>query len=275
MKFNNISIFSFAVIFTLLLSTNANAGLFSKKKSPAPWANEPMLKSESCGDISYKDVAEFVIKYMPKEQDTSNVKKASKRLTTSYMVASIAVNQANLCLADALELKAVKEDLLAERELLKSGTSASKKEIKKQRQYAASASKKMQEAALKAKTLEPAQQQTFIIGASAYLLGTYNTYEIKEDGEKLLKVTEADLAKTKSKAKSGFSLGNITDAAGKGKDYIAAIDTMKKVLAGLPKHLPKLVTTAKFFIEYADQQNLTLDEDATEEFNASVSGMDW
>lgn len=52
-----------------------------------------------------------------------------------YVLVVLVINQVNICLVELLDLKLVKESLLKECEILKSGISMSKKEIKKYCQY--------------------------------------------------------------------------------------------------------------------------------------------
>ncbi|MEC7470296.1 hypothetical protein SAMN05216361_0872 [Marisediminitalea aggregata] len=256
----------FASVFT---ASSAQAGLFSSDKKPAPWAKDSFLTNTSCSDLDLTVIRDFIGRYTPERAASKQVKAASDQVMTSYVLAALAINQANICLAESLDLKSAKESLLKEREILKSGTSMSKKEIKKHRQYAAGASEEIRKKTLASQQIGPDQQKAFILGASTYLFGTYKTYQIKEDGETLIEVVEKDAKGAKS---SGFSLGGALDMATKGGDYVEATNTLNLVLKGMPKHLPKLVTTAQFFIEYANSQDLELDKDATEEFN-SVS--DW
>lgn len=255
-----------SLLFASVLSvSSAHAGLFSSDKKPAPWANDSFLTKTSCADLDLTVIRDFITKYTPERAASKKVKAASQQVMTSYVLAALAINQANICLAESLDLKSAKESLLKEREILKSGTSMSKKEIKKQRQYAAGASEAIRKKTMESKSIEPDQQKSFVLGASTYLLGTFKTYQIKEDGETLIEVVEKDAKGAKS---SGFSLGGALDMASKGGDYVEATNTLNLVLKGMPKHLPKLVTTAKFFIEYANSQDLELDKDATEEFNS-------
>lgn len=260
-----------ALLLCSALSFQATAGFFSSDdKKPAPWSKEAFLASENCADLSYTDMSEFMLKYLPATGNSKKIKQASERVMTSYMLAALAVNQANICLAESLDLKDAKEELLKEREILTSGTSMSAKEMSKQREYAANASSAIREKTLKSQGIEPAQQKSFILGASTYLLGTYKTYVIKDDADKLIKVAEADMKKEKSKASSGFSIGGIVDSVSNGSDYMAAYESLEDLTDGLPQHVTKLVATATFFIEYAESQELELDEDATAEFNEAI-----
>jgi len=275
MKLNRLRLF---VPVTLLVgsavSFTASAGfgdLFSDDdKKPAPWAKEAFLTIENCADLNYTDMSDFLVKYLPASDNGKNIQRAADKVMTSYMLAALAVNQANICLAESLDLKEAKEELLKEREILTSGTSMSAKEMEKHREYASNASAAIREKTLRSKNIEPAQQKSFILGASTYLLGTYKTYEIKEDADKLMEVAEADAKREKKKSSGGFSIGGLTDSITKGGDYLAATGLLQDVLEGLPEHLPKLITTATFFIEYAKTQELELNEDATEEFNETI-----
>ncbi|GGF63996.1 hypothetical protein [Alteromonas lipolytica] len=264
-----------SLLLSAVASFNANAqfgGLFSDDdKKAAPWAKEAFLTKDNCADLSYMDMADFLVKYLPLSGDGKNIKKASDQVMTSYILAALAVNQANICLAESLDLKSAKEELLKEREILTSGTSLSEKEIEKHREYADGASAEIRAKTLQTKLIEPAQQKSFVLGASTYLLGTYKTYVIKEDADNLMEVAEKDAQKEKKKSSGGFSMGGLVDSVSKGGDYAAATGTLQDVLEGLPEHLPKLVATAKYFIEYAQSQDLKLEPDATEEFNEAIS----
>lgn len=244
----------------------AHAGFFDSDddKTPAPWKDEPLLQKSSCADTGFMEIKQFMDKYTPAEFNSTDIKKGSDQLMSSYVIAHLAINQANICLAEALGMDELKADLLAHRDTVKNGTSFSKKEDKKYRSFTQSATEKMAKELAQANAIKPQMYKSFAVGASTYLLGTYKTYIIKEDAEELQETVEKDMAKAKSKSSGGFSLGTLTEVFDKGSDYVTASDTLKVVLTGMPEHLPKLYSTSQLLVEYAKSKDIELEEDATE-----------
>lgn len=247
------------------VSAPSQAGFFDSDddKIAATWANDTLLSSDSCSGFTAADVITVISKYaVPK--DSKDLGVSADNLMATYMLSALSINRANICMADALDLKETKESLLEEKAILMSGTSMSEKEVEMHRKYSASASEKIMTASQEVESITPEQNLKLVVGISTFLFGTYNTYEIGESGEQLL----SNLKDTGKKATSGgFGLSNLSSGIKAGFDTGKASLVVKKVVSGLPSHGENLYETGQYLMDFANSQDLELDSDATQVFN--------
>lgn len=238
------------------------------------WTNDAYLSSNSCfsdGESSTVSlvVSNIVSRYMTKNYVT-DVDVASYQLVQDYLIASLLVNRGNLCLAQAMGLKEVEEELLHEQQILLSGTSVSKKEVKRHRKIATSAASKIEAAADKLSEMAGEKKRYFSIGSITYLLGIVQTVRIKQSFDNVLNATTTTATSTLASAKSGGIQGLGRALAG-ASSVIKGGGGVLKVSKGIPKHLSNLVASGNTIVKYSEKYDVPLGEDVTSEF-ANVLG---
>lgn len=226
-----------------------------------PWADEPLLTSPQCNSLSVDNVLSFMIKYEAYGAGGGSAQ-AGKKAMEKYTLASALINRANLCLAEALELKDVTESLLKEQKILLGGTSLSDNEMETHRAISMNASEAIRQATGKISQVSPEQTTNFVIGTVAFLGGAYETIRIKSAIDPLL--DDLKSAASGNYVSAGFGL--IT-AAVSGGNAIYTIST------GLPDHLSNIWNTGMFLLDYAQSEDLDLPSDATDKFT-SLAGWD-
>ena len=248
--------------------TNALPGKSKSVEKPA-WYNEKLITCDVCDSITYDNVTSFLKAYNIEEQkQRASTKDEAKgrELMQSYTMASLLINRSQLCLAQALELKEVTEDLLKEKEILLTGTSLSKKEIKKHREYSKEAGQKIISATKKTENLTKEQQKNFSLGTATYLTGTYMTQKTVKDAHKYLDTVSNKTAKDAKAVKNS----DMTTILNKGADLLpfssaaTAAATIKNLSSGIDDHMLNLATTSKSIYRYSQKQELKLPADATQ-----------
>lgn len=235
--------------------------------APPLWANEPLLAGSQCDTLTVNNVNGFLQTYMVSQISNANAESAAKDAMDTYTLASVLVNRSQLCLAEALSLKEVSEDLLKEKEILLGGTSLGKKEIEQHREYSQQASIEIKNATAEIEKLGPEQQKSFVLGTATYLTGTYTTMQMKSALERYVAKTTNYAKNLKNgvqpeKDKSYWD--SIMDTA---SSFFGDGKLIYNLLAGLPDHAENMYETGKYFIEYAQQENLELPADVTDIFN--------
>ncbi|WP_101760090.1 hypothetical protein [Oceanicoccus sp. KOV_DT_Chl] len=229
------------------------------------WASDPVIASADCSTLEYKDVLNFLTKYFyPTLGFSSEQDKAGSEMMESYAISTSLILRSQMCLAEALELKEITDNLRKEQALISSGTSMSKREIKKQRKLSASASAKIEEAALGIEELTPEQRKDFTLGATTYLAGSFSTSELFKHVKKYAEVTKKEVSS------GGFLSGGMSSAFGKVKGVLGTANTIRVISGGMPEHVKNLIDNSKFLIEYSDQQEIELPEEATTSISQSV-----
>lgn len=273
MKLNKIMLLAGLVFLFAFQPTKGNAFLDKLKlnqsvEKPA-WQNEKLVTCDECNSITYDNVKSFVDAYYREEEKqrmSSGDEAAGQELMQSYTMASLLINRSQLCLAQALKLKEVTDDLLKEKEILLSGTSLSKKEIEKHREYSKEASQKIVSTTQETSTLTKEQRRNFSLGTATYLTGTYMTQKTAKDVAKYIQViagnisgettavTGNDITNIFNKGASMLKLSGATKAAG----------TLKNLSAGIDDHMLNLATTSKSIYRYSQKQNLKLPADTSQ-----------
>ena len=138
------------------------------------------MKGNECNTFSYDNIASFINTYYISSANNTSTDDASMKTLENYLLSAVLVNRANLCLAEALELKELISDLEEEREILIGGTSISSSEMNKHREYSTEASAAIKETVEEIDTLTPQQRENLTIGISTYIGGSFTfaqTYE--------------------------------------------------------------------------------------------------
>lgn len=276
MKLNKIVVLTGLIFLFAFAPTKGNAFLdklkFNQSVEKPAWHNEKLVTCDECNSITYDNVKSFVDAYYREEEKqsmSSNDEAAGQELMQSYTMASLLINRSQLCLAQALKLKEVTDDLLKEKAILLCGTSLSKKEIKKHREYSKEASQKIISTTRKTSTLTKEQRKNFSLGTATYLTGTYMTQKTAKDVAKYIQV----IADNISNDSTAVTDSNITNILNKGASMLKlsgtakAAGTLKNLSAGIDDHMLNLATTSKSIYQYSRKQNLKLPADASQYVN--------
>ena len=241
----------------------------NKSVEKPAWQNEKLITCDVCDSITYDNVTSFLKAYNLEEQkQRASAKDEAKgrELMQSYTMASLLINRSQLCMAQALKLKKVTENLLKEKEILLSGTSLSKKEIKKHREYSKEAGQEIIDATKKTGKLTQEQRKNFTFGTATYLTGTYMTQKTVKDAHKYLNTVSDKTQKDIKAAKDG----NITTILKNGVNSMpfssaaTAANTVNDLSSGIDDHMLNLAATSKSIYKYSKQQKLDLPADATQ-----------
>lgn len=246
-----------------------------------PWTSDPVVTGENCDNLEYEEIVGFVDRYLGDSISYGNADKESgAQMMSNYAIASTLVLRSQVCLAEALELKRLADDLRKQRDVLTSGTSMSKREMKKQRKITAKANAEIEATAADIDELTPEQRKRFGQGTAAYLLGTYATGQVfKSVDEYMIESAnatrqEAQQAAAATKSRFGGLPGvdKVAGAAKAGAGIFKRATETTVVFKGLKDHTVDLYETSKFLREYSSSNGVELPADATNQL-AQVS--DW
>lgn len=240
------------------------------------WANEPLVTVDECNSFTMENIESFMTTYSANSQEieTDSAKLAGKKAMERYTLAAVLVNRAQLCMAEALNMKETIDTLRKEREILLSGTSMSKGEIEKHRQYSAQASEEVRAYSAKIDTIEPEKRETLILGISTYLTGTYTTVRVQDAVERFIKKSSDAISNNTAKAKSSENkaMGWINAGLAVFDTTAGGSATLYNIGSGMTDHLLNLYDTGTYLMSFAQSENLELPSDATSEF---LSVSDW
>lgn len=271
MKNKNISALLVAIALSSCSSTDDLGAVFTSKEVNKPlWLNEPLVTGEQCDTLTVANVQSFLNKYAQTERLEDVSSDAGLEAMNTYTLASVLINRSQLCMSEALALKSTTETLLKEKEILLSGTSMSKNEIKKHREYSEAASAEIRAATQKIASLAPEKRKSFVFGMSTYLTGTAATAKIKKALANYVEKTKGNLSQANQQVKSGSIEGIYNTVSTSVSSLWSNGNVIHDIMEGLPGHGQNLYETGSYFIAYAKQQNLDLPADATDEFLSTV-----
>lgn len=230
------------------------------------WFDDPVISSDQCAKLDYPEVVDFLTTYYyPTFGASSSHDESGEDMMQAYAIASSLILRSQICMAEALELKEITDKLKKEQAIVASGTSMSRKEIKKQRKLSAEASTQIEAAAEKDKELTPEQRKTFSIGAAAYLAGTHATAELFQKVKNFAQATKEEATG------GGFMKKSFSDGFNKIKSTVGTANTVRVISKGMKDHTKQLITTSKFLMDYSKQEDMDLPSEAT----ANVNAVDW
>jgi len=239
------------------------------------WISDPIIQAESCDKLEYENVVTFLQTYFyPTLGYTAAQRKVGRDMMANYAIASALISRSQICLAEALELKKLTDQLKKQNAVLTSGTSMSKRQLKKQRKLTAEANEKISAAAEEAGELTPDQRKTFAMGTAAYLAGTYATAQLFRSVDDYLVETKDSVSETVESTTSDTStfglpgLGSVKKVVG----TFGTANTVTVLFRGLNDHVGDLYTTSRFLMDYSQRQNIELPADATDQL---ASMTDW
>jgi hypothetical protein len=240
------------------------------------WTSHPVMAAEGCDNLQYVEVADFLqTHYYPSLTYGSSQDESGQQMLTNYGIAGTLVARSQACLADALELKELSDELREQTALLKSGTSMSKRQLKKQRALTAEANAEIEAAAARLEELTPEQRERFGKGSAAYLAGAYATSQLFRSIDEYLVETRKDVGQS-SKPKSRFGglpgIGKVTDSVGGVVSAFGKASDAGRIFAGLKDHVANLYETSQFLAAYSREKEIELPADAT---NQLAEFSDW
>ncbi|MEO0423502.1 MAG: hypothetical protein AAF184_14290 [Pseudomonadota bacterium] len=231
--------------------------------SAADWASDPVMTGENCENLEWLEIGTFLERYYYSGLAYGDSSDASgARMMQHYAVASALINRSQVCLAEALELKSLADELREQQALLTGGTSLSKRQMKQKRKLTDEANAEIEEAAEALETLTPEQRDRFQKGSAAYMAGTYATGKLYQAVEGVVG-SSVDSLQEETSSKSRFGLNRVKRLAGKAKNVFQEGSQMSVVFRGLKDHTASLYKTSQFLNEYGKQRELDLPEDAT------------
>lgn len=235
------------------------------------WIDDPVAGSEGCENLDHAQIQQFLVVYLyPALAYSGSQQESAYLIPFHYAMATTLVLRSQVCLTEALDLKDLAFELKEQVAVLTSGTSMSRRQIKKQRELTDQANAEIDRATARIDELSPEQRRLFARGTAAYVGGTYATWRVfhsikqhvsdTKDEFKEIREEESHVGRKLTKFASG--------ALGRAK---LARD-VSPVLRGLHEHTRSLYETSRFLVEYADQQKIEIPADATEQL-AELS--DW
>lgn len=245
----------------------------SKTTAPA-WANEPLITAGECNSFTMDNVSSFVSTYDSQPMGPKDsAELAGQKAMDKYTLAAVLVNRAQLCMAQALDLKGTIETLEKEREILLSGTSLSKEEIEKHREYSAQASAEVKKFTSEIDTIEPEKRESLTLGIATFLTGSYTTVRVTDAVQTYIQRTSDDVsssakvAQRQNTAQSWLAAGQSIFSKASGGGTV-----IYNIASGMTDHVMSLYDTGNYFMEFAKSQDLNLPADATSGF---LSESDW
>ncbi|MEM8815973.1 MAG: hypothetical protein AAGE85_09100 [Pseudomonadota bacterium] len=241
------------------------------------WTSDPVVSGEGCENLEYGEMAQFLDTYLAGSQTYAGSEKESgAQMLLNYTIASALVLRSQVCLAEALELKEIADDLKQQQAVLTSGTSLSKRQVKKQRKLTEQANAEIEATARELEELTPEQRERFGKGTAAYLFGTYATGQIFRSVDEYVVESAAEVQQDAKPKKSRFGgipgLNQVSDAAQGAASVFRKATDVGVVFGGLKDHTVSLYETSRFLREYSEQNEIDLPDDATDRL-AEVS--DW
>ena len=238
------------------------------------WSSHAVMAGEGCENLEYLEVADFLqVHYYPSLTYGSK-EESGQQMLTNYAIAGTLVARSQACLADALELKELSDELKEQMALLKSGTSMSKRQLKKQRALTAEANAEIEAAAAQLEELTPEQRERLGKGSAAYLAGAYATSQLFRSIDDYL-VETGEVMEQSSKPKSrfgGLGIGNVAQAVGGAVNAFGKASDTGRVFVGLKDHVLNLYETSQFLAAYSREREIELPADAT---NQLAEFSDW
>ncbi|MEL7538024.1 MAG: PEGA domain-containing protein [Pseudomonadota bacterium] len=197
-----------------LIKTLLAASVAALLASATPaWAQDAAATSAAEGakdaateaDASADAAAESAESDEPTWDDLVN---EQERIVLSYVVASVAMSDAQAELADALELKDAAAKVRAEARALESATTVDKKRLEKNTKISKSTNKQIQKALKKDKELTAQQRIEFSRGMASYVLAVEQTDNVIDEAAPFVSSVEQKITGTMERLKSAWSEKN-------------------------------------------------------------------
>lgn len=240
------------------------------------WTSDPVIAGEGCENLEYLEMAQFVDTYLNDSTGyAGGAEESGVKMMSDYSIASALVLRSQVCLAEALELKEIADDLKRQQAVLTSGTSLSKRQIRQQRKLTAQANEEIESTARELEELTPEQRERFGKGTAAYLVGTYTTGQLFRSVDEYVVESAAEMQQeTKPKSRFGGipGLDQVNDVARGATNVFKKATDVGLVFGGLKDHTVSLYQTSEFLREYSANNDVELPSDATDQL-AEVS--DW
>lgn len=229
--------------------------LLSGSVMAGDWISDPVVSESGCLNVSGKEVVGFITKYyLPSLVFSSNSKQAEKDLFQSYVISSTLLTRSQICLAEALEIKGVTDDLKKQQKILTSGTSfGDKKELKAHRKLSEKVDKKISKALAKDKKLKPEQRKVFTVGTTIYAGATYSFVELNKAYAKYFDNSVDDA--------QGLLDSASKDPLGAASGMFGKVTTVALLGKGISVLWPMTVNTGNDILNYSKKNDIELDND--------------
>lgn len=239
------------------------------------WSSHAVMAGEGCDNLEYVEVAGFLQTHYYPSLTYGSKEESGQQMLTNYAIAGTLVARSQTCLADALELKELSDDLREQMALLKSGTSMSKRQLEKQRALTAEANAEIEAAAARLENLTPEQRERVGKGTAAYLAGAYATSQLFRSIDEYLADT-GEAMEQQSKPKSRFGglsgIGSVVETVGGAVSAVGKASDAGSIFVGLKDHVANLYETSQFLAAYSQEREIELPADAT---NQLAEFSDW
>ncbi len=260
-----------------LLAAGLLAAAMPAAAQTAVWTSDPVVAGEGCENLEYGQMARFLDTYLGDSPSYGGTAEESGvQMMLNYTIASALVLRSQQCLAEALELKEIVDDLKRQQAVLTSGTSLSKRQVKQQRRLTEKANAEIEATAQQLEELTPEQRERFGKGTTAYLLGTYATGQTFRSVDEYVAESAAEAQQQAKPKKSRFGgipgLNEVSDVAQGAASVFKKASDVTVVFAGLKDHSVSLYETSQFLRQYSERHDVEVSEGATERL-AEVS--DW
>lgn len=229
--------------------------LLSSTLAAQDWQKDPVVTDVSCLDVSGKEILTFVTKYyLPALAFSSDRDKAEKELFQSYLMSSVLLTRSQYCLAEALGIKGVTDDLKKQQKILTSGTSfEDKKVLENHRKLSESVDKKINKALAKNAQLEPEQRKVFTVGTTLYGGASYTFIELNKAYSDYFDDSVNGAKELFDKVKS--------NPFGTATSLFKKAGTVAVIGKGIASLWPMTADTGKDIFEYSRSNNIDVDSD--------------
>lgn len=256
--------------------SNMSDTLSGTEASPPPvWASEAIIRENQCNTFTRANIESFINSYGGASLYvlSGTADEAGIKAMGTYILSAALINKAQRCMAQALSLQETMSLLEQEKDILLSGTSFSSSEIEKHREYSAQASAQIKEYSQEIEQISPEKRQSFLLGVTTFLSGTYTTSRIQDAVVDYSKKVSDSVSQSAQRAQS-----NPNKVVGWMQSALEVFDKSSKggatlyiIGSGLVPHGKNLYNTGEYLIDYSRNNNLDIPADATDEF-LSVSG---
>jgi hypothetical protein len=230
------------------------------------WMSDPVATAEGCDHLTHLEIGQFLEKYLaPSLVYGAAEEESGRQMLVNYAIANSLVTRSQICIADALELKELADELKEQNALLTSGTSMSRQQIEKQRNLSAEADSKIEAAASEIAELTPEQRERFSKGVVSYLGGTYATAKVFQSVDDYVLESRNSVQRELTRQRGGGWLSKVTaGATALAGGYVQAKE-VTLVFSGLKDHTGNLLRTSQFLVDYSKEKEIELPADATDQ----------
>lgn len=219
------------------------------------WTSDPIASRSDCLELNGNQVLAFVAKYyLPLLALSGGGNTTEGELVQSYIISSVLLTRSQICLAEALQIKGVTDDLKKQHQILISGTSMNdKKSLDEHRKLSENVNKKIDDAMKKNAELTPEQKKVFAVGTTIYGGATYAFVELNKAYANYVSNNTKDAKRTIS----GFT----SNPAGALGGALRKGGTLFIISQNIARLWPMTVSTGKDIYAYSRNNDIEVDSD--------------